>query len=53
MSLMKWLADINKTVSTWSFATWYVLVSSVLLIASVIMGIVALVRIHSLKKEAK
>lgn len=53
VSLMKWLFDINKTVSTWSFTTWYVLVSSVLLIASVIMGSVALVRIHSLKKEAK
>lgn len=49
VSLLGWLSDVNAVVSTWSFNTWYVLVSSLLLIASLIMGIVALVKLHNLK----
>lgn len=49
MSLLGWLSDVNAVVSTWSFNTWYVLVSSMLLILSLIMSIVALVKLHNLK----
>lgn len=53
VSLLKWLSGVNAIVSTWSFNTWYVLVSSLLLIVSVIMGIVALVKINNLKEPPK
>lgn len=49
LSLMKWLSAVNAELSTWSFNTWYVLVSTLILIASVIMAIVALSKIHNLK----
>lgn len=49
VSLLKWFLDVNAVVSTWSFNTWYVLISSWLLIVSLIMGVVALVKLHNLK----
>lgn len=49
VSLLKWLSDVNAEVSTWSFNTWYVLLSSLLLMAAFIMAIVALVKKHNLK----
>ena len=53
VSLMKWLSYVNSEVSKWSLNTWYVLVSSMLIIASLIMGVVALVKIHNLKEAKK
>ena len=52
VSLIGWLSDVNAVISTWSFNTWYVLVSSVLLIVSLFLGIAALVKLHNLKPES-
>lgn len=49
VSFMKWLSGVNAEVSTWSFNTWYVLVSSLFLAVSITIGVVALVKIHGLK----
>ena len=51
VSLLKWLSDVNTEVSTWSFNTWYVLLSSLLLVVALIMSIVALVKIHEIKAD--
>jgi hypothetical protein len=51
VSLLKWLSDVNTEVSTWSFNTWYVLLSSLLLVVVLIMSIVALVKIHEIKAD--
>lgn len=48
VSLMEWMSGVNAVVSTWSFNTWYVLVSSLLLIVSLIMGTMALVKLRNL-----
>lgn len=53
VSLLGWLSDVNDVVSTWSFNSWYVLVSSLLIIASLIMGIVALIKLHKLKEKIR
>ena len=46
---MKWLCCVNAVVCTWSFNTWYVLLSSLLLIIALIMSVVALAKIKSIK----
>lgn len=51
VSLMKWLSGVSVVINSWLFNTWYVLVSSLLLIASLIMGVVALVKLHNLKEK--
>lgn len=45
VSLLGWLADVNKEVSTWNFQLWFILISLLLWIASLIIGIIALVKI--------
>jgi len=51
ISLLGWLADVNREVSNWSFQLWYMLISLLLWIASLIMGIVAIVKINRIKKN--
>lgn len=51
ISLIKWLSVVNAEVCTWSFNTWYVIVSSLLIIAALFMSIVALAKIHNQKES--
>ena len=53
VSLVEWLSDVNAVVSTWPFNTWYVLLSSLLLIVSLIIGVVALIKPHGLRDKNK
>lgn len=49
VSLLAWLSGVNEVVSTWSFQLWYILVSLLLWVVSLIIGIIALVKINKNK----
>lgn len=52
VSLLAWLADVNKEVCEWSFQLWYMLITSLVLVASLIIGIVALVKVIHFKNQS-
>ena len=45
LSLLDWFSEINEKVSNWSFQLWYLIITSVLLVVSLVIGIVSLVKI--------
>lgn len=51
ISLLGWFASFRDEVATWSFLLWYIIVSLLLIVASLIMAIYALVSINKLKKK--
>lgn len=52
VSLIAWLSDVNIELSTWSFQMWYMLITSLLLVTSLIIGIVAIVKINKQKTNS-
>ena len=45
VSLLAWLSVVNSEVSTWSFQLWYICISLLLWMVSMVIGIVALMKI--------
>lgn len=52
ISLLEWLADVNKEVSTWSLQLWYILITTLFLVISLIVGIVAFVKVNKLNNNS-
>lgn len=51
ISLLPWLGAFKEEVSTWSFNLWFTVISSILILFSLAIGVVALVKIVKLKKS--
>lgn len=45
ISLMCWLHSINEEVQTWSIQLWYIIISSICLLLSICLGIIALTKV--------
>lgn len=50
VSFIKWLSLLNEEISSWTLSTWYVIVSSLLLLISLIFSVTALVKVSKLRK---
>lgn len=51
ISLLVWFYSVKAEVATWSFNLWFIVVSSILILSSLAIGIVALVKTIKLKKN--
>lgn len=50
ISVVSWLQSLNQQLATWTFSFWYMLLSSLLILVSLVVGITALVKISRLRK---